>query len=204
MKIGIIGSGNVGGNLGCGWSAKGHEVLFGSRNPQSEHIQKLIEDAGSAARAGTLDEALAFGEVIVVALHWDILPQVLPEVEGDWTDKIVIDTTNRFTETSSSKSAAEDIADMLPGAKVVKAFNTIWAESLLQPAFGEQVATMFIAGDDEEAKSAVRHLVQGLGFEAVDAGSLHNAIYLETLTKFLVTLANTTFGRQIAFKLLRR
>ena len=204
MKIGIIGSGNVGGNLGRGWSAKGHEVLFGSRNPQSEHIQELIEEAGSAARAGTLDEALAFGEVIVIALHWDILPQVLPAIKGDWTDKIVIDSTNRFTETSSQQSAAEDIAEMLPDARVVKAFNTIWAESLLTPAFGEQVATMFVAGDDEEAKAAVRHLVQGLGFEAVDAGGLNNAIYLETLTKFLVTLANTTFGRQIAFKLLRR
>lgn len=204
MKIGIIGTGNVGSNLGRGWCSKGHEVLFGSRDPHSAAMQTLLEDAGSASRAGTLAEALAFGEVVVVALGWDVLPQVLPAIEGDWQGKIVIDPTNRFTETASTQSAAEDIQAMVPGAHVVKAFNSIWAESLLAPAFGEQVATMFIAGDDETAKATVRQLVQDLGFEVVDAGDLSTAIYLEMLTKFLVTLANKAFGRQIAFKLLRR
>ncbi len=203
MKIGILGAGNVGGQLGRGWSKQGHQVMFSSREPHSPKMQALLAEA-SGSRAGTVAETVAFGDVIVVAIHWDVLMSVLGEA-GDWTGKIVIDATNRFgpPPAGSVGSAAQDIAH-LTGASVVKAFNTIGAEHMSGGAtFGGQKATMFIAGDNADSKETVRVLAEQLGFEVADVGGLTLAGLLEDLTRLWIALARGGYGRNIAFKLLR-
>ena len=103
----------------------------------------------------------------------------------------------------SLPSAAEDIAKWVPEARVVKAFNSLGAEHLLNTQFGSQQADTFICGDDEAAKAVVKQLAEDIGFGVIDAGSLSNAHLLESLAKLWITLSRRV-GREIAFKLLQR
>lgn len=205
MKIGILGAGNVGVNLGKGWVKHGHEVMFSSREPYSDKMKALTAEVGSNTSAGTIAETVAFGEVVVIALPANAVEESLSPVK-EWAGKIVIDATNRFfpPKEGSAPSIAEDIARMLTGAQVVKAFNTIGAEQFLNPRFGDQQASMFICGDNHQAKTTVAHLAAELGFDVVDCGSLGQAVLLEGLAKLWVSLARGGGGRDIAFKLLRR
>jgi predicted dinucleotide-binding enzyme len=202
MNIGIIGAGTVGGRLGKGLAAKGHTVKFSSRAPQGEKMRALVAEAGQRASAGRAHETVAFGDIIIVALPWTSL-QAIVKSAGNWAGKTVIDATNRFGPSSSGLSAAEDLAQLIPDAKVVKAFNTIGVEHMVDPQFGHQKPTMFIAGDDAEAKTIAGKLAQELGFEVVDVGPLNTAGMLESLAQLWVTLARRD-GRDIAFKLLRK
>jgi 8-hydroxy-5-deazaflavin:NADPH oxidoreductase len=204
MKIGILGAGNIGGNLGKGWAAAGHEIVFGVRDPQSEKTTAAIAAAGPNARATSMREAVEFGEVVALAVPWQAVADALAEA-GDLGGKTLIDCTNRLGPLApgSAASSSEDVARLAPSARVVKAFNTFGYESLADPRYGALVATAFIAGDDERAKSTVARLAQDLGFEVEDAGPLANAALLESLTRLWIQLART-HGRTIAFALLRR
>lgn len=199
MKIGIVGGGIVGSNLGKGWAAKGHAVMFSSREPHSDKIKALLEEVGGNAQAGTVQETLDFGEVIAVALPWPGIEDVIRSTSG-WNNKVVIDATNRFA--PAATSAAEDMA-RLTGARVVKAFNTIGAEHYTHPVTGGQQVSMLIAGDDAEAKQITWALAEDLGFEVIDAGGLSQAALLEKLAQLWVSLTRGGYGRNIAFKLLR-
>lgn len=204
MNIGIMGSGFVGGNLGKGWAAKGHAIMFSSRTPESEKMKTLVAEAGSNTRAGTIQQTLAFGDVVVIALSWDAVEAVIADA-GEWSGKIVIDVTNRIRPSGGDPagSAGEAIAQRT-GARVIKAFNSIGAEHYLNPLFGDQAASMLICGDDAEAKSTVASLTAELGFDVVDAGPLSNARLLEGLAALWISLARGESGRDIAFKLLKR
>lgn len=208
MKIGIIGTGNVGGTLGSQWSAKGHEVVFGTRYPNSEKINHLLAPLGSNVSARNIRQAAGFGDVVVIAVPWSAVPDVLRQA-GDLSGKVVIDATNALKREDGpvallETSAAEEIAKLVPGAKVVKAFNYIGAEHLIDSQFGENRIDAYMAGDDHEAKDIVSSLAEELGFEAVDVGPLRNAKHLEGLAILWIHMASQGgFGRDIAFKLLR-
>jgi 8-hydroxy-5-deazaflavin:NADPH oxidoreductase len=199
MKVGIIGAGQVGTSLGKALTRVGHEVMFSSREPQSEKMQAVLKDVGAKASAGTVAEALAYGEVIALALRWDAVADAA-KVPG-WSGKIVIDMTNRFGG-SSPLSTAEDVA-ALTGARVVKALNTIGAEHYQNPRIGGQAATMFIAGDDAAAKQKAGQLISDIGFDVVDIGPLSAARHLDNLAAFWVYMSRSRLGRNVAFKLLR-
>lgn len=200
MKIGIIGSGNIGGTLGTLWAAKGHEIVFGVRDTQSEKVVKLLEKAGKNSCADSIAEAVQYGDVILVAVPWKAVTDVV-EQGGDWAGKIVIDATNRFG-VDSPNSGAEDLAQLIPDARVVKAFNAIGFNRLDKPELNGQTADIFICGDDDEAKAKVSALSKDIGFDVVDCGALANAELVESLARLWITLSRT-MGRDIAFKLLR-
>jgi hypothetical protein len=203
MKIGILGSGTVGSNMGRAWAASGHQVMFGSREPGGAKMRALLGEIGAGAAAGTAAEAVAFGDVIAIALPWTALPDVLASA-GDWSGKIVIDATNRFSDPpAGSASLTEDIARQT-GAHVVKALNTIGAEHYVDPTFSGQPATAFICGDDDGAKAAVASLVTDMGFEVIDIGPLSNAALLDNLARLWVALARSGFGRDFAFRILTK
>ncbi len=205
MNIGILGAGNVGGALGRLWAAQGHHVLFGVRTPQGDKVQRLVASIGPNAQAGTLPDAVAFGEVVLLAVGWPGPEEFLPEI-GGWTGKILIDATNRIGSPlpGPGESAAEDVARLAPGARVVKAFNTVGAGLYARPHFDGEAASMLLCGDDGEAKLIVGDLAADLGFEPVDAGPLGAAGLLEALGALWVHLATHGYGRDIAFRLLRR
>lgn len=210
MKIAVIGAGNVGGALGKLWAAKGHEVVFGVRGPQDAKLRQLMESTGGKAHASNIAEAASFGQVVVLATPWPAAHEAILSA-GNLSGKIVIDCTNPLASDLSGlvlgtdNSAGEEVARWAKDAYVVKAFNTIGAGRFADPWFGSQNATMFICGDDKDAKSTVSKLASDLGFDVVDAGALTASRLLEPLAMLWIHLAfHQGFGPAgHAFKLLR-
>ena len=175
MNIGIIGSGNIGANAAKLFAQAGHDVaVSNSRGPES--LQDLADEIGSKARAATVEEAADFGEVVLVAIPFfarDTLP--VEALDG----KIVIDATNYYPGRDGEidfdgLTSSELLARNIPGARLVKAFNTMYYETLAnegRPENGDRLV-LFVAGDDEAAKKTVSGLIGDIGFEPVDTGSL--------------------------------
>lgn len=205
FKIAIIGAGEVGVTLGKALAAKGHTIVFGVRDPNSEKARAALAALRDKAVVTNIPDAVAFADLIVLALPWPAAGEVAQSLAAPLSGKIVIDITNRFNPPpGSGPSAAEDLARLMPGAKIVKGFNTIGAKHFLDPLFGGKPATMFLCGDDAEAVTFVGWLAGDLGFEVVEAGPLGNAGMLESLAKLWVTLARSGLGRDIAFRLVKK
>jgi predicted dinucleotide-binding enzyme len=210
VKIGIIGSGNVGGALGTRWAKGGHTVTFGSRDPAGADMKQLLARAGSNARAAALADAAESGEVLLLATPWPATKEIVQGL-GDLSGKILIDATNPLLPDLSgmalpnTTSGAEQVAGWASGAKVVKAFNTVGSNIMEKPAFGADRPVLFFCGDDTGAKAKVKQLIDELGFESLDAGPLTQARVLEPFALLWISLAfKAGLGREIAFKLLRR
>ena len=181
MKIGIIGSGNIGANAAGLFVRAGHEVaLSNSRGGQG--LEALVSELGGKAKAATIEEAARFGEVVLVAIPFGKF-RTLPAHAFD--GKVVIDTGNyypqrdgKFAELENEETTSSELlASHLKGARLVKGFNTIWSEHLATQgdtgAAVEKRRAIFIAGDDSEAKEIVARLIKEIGFAAVDTGFLH-------------------------------
>jgi NADPH-dependent F420 reductase len=192
MNITILGAGNMGAALSKQFARAGHKVRIASRNEEKAR-------AAAAASPGALivqpADALADSGVVIVATGYaDAVPAL--KSLGSLAGKIVIDITNPLSADFMSltlghdTSAAEEIAKAVPGAEVVKAFNTVFAQVLAEgPAFANgQTAPVFVASDSERAKQTVQELVRSIGFKPVDAGPLRNARYLEPLAGFNIYL----------------
>jgi hypothetical protein len=212
MKIAIFGAGSVGGALGARLAAAGHQVYFGVPDPRGEKVKKLIAEIGLSAQAGTVAEAARQAEAVILATPWDATPQALRDA-GDLAGKIIVDCTNPLRMGSKglelaighNTSGAEQIAAMVPGAHVCKAFNQTGYGNMAQPNYGERRAVMFVCGDDEASRAKVCALSEAVGFETIDAGALRVARLLEPLAMLWIHLAFTTeLKRDFAFALLRR
>ena len=209
MKIAVIGSGNVGGALGRRWAEGGHDIVFGSRDPEGQKVQALVKSIGSKACATSLADAAKWGEVIVLATPWSAAQQSI-QAMGSLNGKILIDTNNplgpNFTlSVGHTTSAAEQVAGWAPGARVVKAFNVTGSGNMSNPDYGGQKLSMFICGDDAAAKAQVAHLAEELGFDVVDCGALVMARTLEPVAHLWVSLAYAQWlGPNFGFKLLKR
>ncbi len=211
MNIGIFGAGSMGGTLGRLWAAAGHHVMFGLRDVRSARAQLLPRDLSDRMQIGSLAVAAAFGEVILLAVPWEAAQAVVTSCAEPLSGKVLIDCTNPIKVDLSglllghSTSAAEEIANWAPKARVVKAFNTIGAGTLEDARYGDHSASVFVCGDDEPAKSLVAGLAEQIGFEVIDAGDLIEARYIEPLAMLWIHLAmRGNFGSKIAIKLLRR
>jgi NADPH-dependent F420 reductase len=209
MNIGVIGTGNVGGTLGSRWARNGHSVIFGSRRPESDDVKSVIDAAVKTARAADLQQAVQSSDVLLLATPWPATQQVVQGLTG-LRNKVLIDATNPIRPDLSGletmeTSAAEQIAQWAPDAKVVKAFNTVGAGIMANPRFGSERAVLFYCGDDAEAKKVVKQLADELGFDAGDAGALNQARVLEPFAMLWVSLAlKYGYGLEFAFKLIQR
>ncbi|HXX59010.1 MAG TPA: NADPH-dependent F420 reductase [Thermodesulfovibrionales bacterium] len=210
MNIGIIGSGKMGSGLGKIWAKKGHQIIFSF----SRDAAKLDELAKSVpnARTGSLREAVEKSEVVLLSVAWSQVTEAMNSA-GPFEGKLVIDCTNPLKPDISdlalgcTTSAAEEVAKLAPGAKVVKAFNTAFAEVYHASSrlFGSRLPTMFFCGDDDAAKNIVSRLIVDAGFGPVDAGPLKSARYLEPVAMLMIQLAyGRGMGTNIAIDLIRR
>ena len=177
MKIGVVGSGRVGSALGSVWVKKGHAVMFSSRN--IEHDKALAAKLGPGARAGTPREAAAFGEVLLVSVPYGALPDVGKDLAGLLKGKVVIDTCNPFpgrdgeiAEWARKKGAGIASAELLPGARLVRAFNAVGAGRMGSVHEEPGRVGMPIAGDDARAIEVASRLIRDIGFEPVLVGGL--------------------------------
>jgi 8-hydroxy-5-deazaflavin:NADPH oxidoreductase len=177
MRIGIVGAGRIGGNAGALFARAEHEVMFsGSRDPAK--LERLAADAGGA-RTGSPREAVEFGEVVMFSVPWRAVDDVLAQT-GSLEGKVVIDTTNQYGEggwEQLPKPALQVNAERMPGARVVKSFNTL--TSGFQAEAGGRGVAMFLAGEDAEAKQLVAGLIRDIGFEPVDVGGLAEVSIME-------------------------
>jgi predicted dinucleotide-binding enzyme len=177
MKIGIVGSGNVGGTLGGVWVKAGHEVMFSSRN--LDHDKALAAKLGPNARAGTPREAAAFGDVVMVSVPYRALPEVGKELAGILKGKVVIDTCNPIVgrdgdiaKWAREKGAGLASAELLPGARLVRAFNAVGAGRMGTVHEQPGRIGMPITSDDPQAVAIASRLIRDIGFEPVLVGGL--------------------------------
>jgi 8-hydroxy-5-deazaflavin:NADPH oxidoreductase len=190
MKIGIIGKGHVGTALAAGLRRKGHEIRFGTRDPK--------EPATAA---------VAFGDVVILAVPYEAIPEVLSKTCAELVNKTLIDVTNVLTPEGGlaigcTTSGAEEIQRQLPKTKVVKAFNTVFAKNQNTGHINNQQLTAFIAGNDPEARTTVARLASDIGFLPLDCGDLTEARYLEPMGLLIINLAFTqSLGTGIGFVL---
>jgi 8-hydroxy-5-deazaflavin:NADPH oxidoreductase len=209
MKIAVIGSGHVGSALGERWAKGGHQVVYGSRDPHGEKVQAVVRAAGPNASATTAAQAVANADVVLLATPWSAAEETVRGLGNSLSGKVLIDANNPMgpggLAVSGNTSAAEQIAGWARGARVVKAFNTTGSGNMLDPNYDSQPVTMFICGDDENAKKMAAQLAQELGFDVTDAGPLTMARYLEPLAALWISLAyGRGMGPNIAFRLMKR
>ena len=177
MKIGIIGSGRVGGAVGGAWVKAGHEVMFSSLNIEDD--KKLAASLGGGARAGTPREAAAFGAVLLISVPYKALPSVGKDLGDLIKGKIVIDTSNPIVArdgdmavAAREKGAGLASMEFLPGARIVRAFNAVGAARMAEAASKSERAGMPIAGDDQAAIATASSLIRDVGYEPVLVGTL--------------------------------
>lgn len=182
MDITIIGTGNMARGIATRALAGGHAVtLLGTDQGKA---QALASELPGDVRTGAVGDPLA-GEVVVLAVWYQALDDVLGRYTGQLTGKTVVDITNPVDPESyapltiGAGSAAQEIAGKAPGAKVVKAFNTTFAGSLVEGRVGDEPLDVFVASDDEDAKATVRELAESAGLRVLDAGPLAHARQLE-------------------------
>jgi hypothetical protein len=209
MEIAIVGPGKLGSALGKLWVRSGHQVTVTfSRDPAK--LDAIAAEIG--ARAATVREAIADSDVVALTTKWSAVPDALAQA-GSLAGKTVLDCTNtmspRTTEDGQveTRACAEVLATMVPGAHVVKTFNQAFEQILHADSrlFGELKPTMFYCGDDDHAKRVAAQLIEQTDFEAVDAGPLENARYIEAYAVLVIRLGHTLgLGTDIAMKLLRR
>ncbi len=199
MNIAIIGTGNVAQPLGSLLQGASHRVIFGSRQTTGDRITSV-------------EEAAKQGELVILAVPYETALELASraDIQQALTGKIVIDITNPLAadymslRVGHTSSAAERIQERLHGARVVKAFNTIFADVLSAKVQGEAVAaTVFVASDDADAKAQVLTLASEMGFASVDSGALTNARYLEPVTELAIQLAyGQGLGTRLGFQLI--
>lgn len=211
MKVGILGSGVVGQALGKGFISRGHEVKIGTR--ETSKLDAWVKENGAKASAGSFADAAKFGDIVVLATLGNAVESVLGLAGKDSFDgKVVIDTTNplKFEPNQMpslyvgfSDSLGEQVQRWLPKAKVVKAFNTIGNQYMVDPNFPEGKPDMFIGGDDKDAKAKVTQICKDFGFAGViDLGGISASRYLEPMCIAWVHHGIISGGWNHAFKML--
>lgn len=206
MKIAVIGTGMVGGVLGGRWSQMGHKVMYGVRSMENERATALLNEH---SELGGIAEACAWADVVTLAVPYEAIGDALTAA-GDLKGKVLLDCTNPLAgldglQVGTTSSAAEQVRELAPGAKVVKIFNTVGYNVMADPVFPDGKAEMFYAGDDEGAKQVAHNLAFELGFDPIDAGPLTQSRLLEPLALLWITLAyQQGLGREIGLRLLRR
>jgi predicted dinucleotide-binding enzyme len=205
-KIAVIGTGDVAGALGPEFAAQGHTIVYGSRDPDRDDVRALVARTGRGASAAGQREAVADADIVVLAVPGTVAEQVTKDL-GDLAGKIVIDPTNRvgrdpsggmaYDKPANAESNAELVQRAAPGARVVKAFNTLNVRQMVDPETAGGPITIAMAGDDAEAKAVVAELISGRGLEPWDLGPLRFARVLEEL--LVVWAHSLTQGRQFNY-----
>jgi NADPH-dependent F420 reductase len=199
--IAIIGTGDVAGALGPAFSAQGHTIVFGSRNPDGNKARDVVDKTGQGASVTTPSHAASDADIVVLAVP-GMLARDIAKGLGDLSGKIVIDPTNPMERRlmtfhhAVETSNAEMIQSLAPNAKVVKAFNTLSWKTMNDPESAGGPVSIPIAGNDRRAKNVVANLVKGMGLEPIDVGGVENAHWVEGM---LILWINNRFSTRDSF-----
>jgi predicted dinucleotide-binding enzyme len=196
MRIGILGSGLMGGKLGTLFARTGHEVVFSYARSRTK-LERLAREAGGTAQAGTPKEAAQDADAILLAVHWSRVDDVLDQA-GGLPGKVIITCSLPMNEADTelvvahTSSGAEELAKKASGAAVVSAFGSVPSEVLF-PVFEARATgtlpNLLYCGDDDEAKEVAAQLIRDVGFDPTDVGPLSSARYIEPFTMLIAKLA---------------
>jgi predicted dinucleotide-binding enzyme len=214
MKIGVLGTGDVGRSLGTGFVALGHDVKMGARDANNEKAAAWVAKAGAHASAGTFADAARFGDVVVIATAWSGTENAL-KLAGPQSvaGKVVIDATNPLffapnappaLALGHTDSGGEQVQRWLPEARVVKAFNTIGNAHMFKPSFPGGPPDRFLCGNDADAKKTVSDICAAFGHGVIDVGGIEGARLLEPMCMLWVAYGLRTGSWNHAFRLLRK
>lgn len=192
--IAMIGTGSVGGALGPRFAGLGERIVYGSRTPEAERIAALVERTSAGTKALAPEAAARACGTIVLAVPFSAVEPLLRSF-GNLDGKLIIDVTNPLGVSAGREvaievpagSGGELVQSLAPGARVVKAFNTIYYTKMAVPATAGGPVSVLISGDDAAAKARVAKLASGIGFEPVDVGGLRTARYTEAMALLLVS-----------------
>ncbi len=208
MRIGILGSGLMGGKLGTIFARAGHEVVF-SYARSEQKLKRLALEAGGKARAGTPREAAQEAEALLLAVHWSRIDDVLYQA-GDLSGKVILTCSlpmnieNTELVITNSSSGAEELAKKAPKARIVCAFNTVPSEVLCGVYEARRKAhrpSLVYCGDEERSKAVAAEVIREVGFEPVDAGPLRIARYTEPFALLIAQLAyEGDHGPELAYR----
>jgi len=199
--IAIIGTGDVAHALGPEFALQGHTIVYGSRKPERDSVQELVAETGNGARAATQKEAIMDADIVVLAVPGMLVMEIVPGL-GDLSDKIIIDPTNPMERSLLSfshaveSSNAEMIQAMAPDADVVKAFNTLGWQTMIDPTESGGPVSVPLAGDSGKAKRKVAELAEGMGLDPIDLGGIENAHWIEGM---LILWINNRFSTRDSF-----
>lgn len=204
MNIAIIGSGNVGGALATQWIKAGHRVLIGAKFPLSDKNKLLATQIGEE-KFTSVENAVRASEVILIATPATVIFDIIDQM-GEVTDKVIIDASNAVMKSPEPYKTVYHCLVDKTNARVVKCFNTTGFENMLNPVYGGEGIDMFMAGDDDDAKSVAKQLALDCGFgSCIDFGKSDKVELLEKLALAWINLAIMQGqGRDIAFKVVRR
>jgi 8-hydroxy-5-deazaflavin:NADPH oxidoreductase len=211
MRVGILGSGLMGGKLGTIFAQAGHDVVFSYARSKAK-LQRLARNAGKTARAGTPSEAAKEADALLLAVHWSRVSDLLTQA-GDLSGKVIVtcslpmDADDTRLIIGSTSSGAEELAKMLPKARVVSAFNTVPSEVLFDVFEAKRRKTrpsLVYCGDDQSSKDVTDELIRDVGFDPVDAGPLRIARYTEPFALLVAQLAyEGEDGPELAYRFQR-
>lgn len=201
MKIGILGSGNIGGTLGRKWAGKGHTIKYGVRNVTDPKHQALIGRGGGDMTVAAMAEAASFGEVVVLAIPGSAVEPLLAAAGSALAGKIVIDAANRMSQ--ADINSLRLIAEQAPSARLYRAFNSLGWENFANPQLGGSQIDLFYCGDPGDTRPVVAGLIADIGLRPIYVGDLTQVEVVDNLTKLWFALAfGQGYGRRLAFKLL--
>jgi hypothetical protein len=214
MKIGILGTGEVGKALAAGFLGKGDSVMMGSRDAANPKLVEWVKGAGPKASGGTFADVAAWADLVVLATLWSGTENALKLAGADrLKGKVVMDATNPLVfkpnqppslALGHTDSGGEQVQRWLPGAKVVKVYNTVGNAHMVHPKFPGGPPDMFICGNDAGAKQTVSGICAAFGWPTIDCGGIEGSRLLEPLCILWVQYGFSTGGWNHAFKLLRK
>ena len=211
MRVGILGSSDVAKSLARGFLKQGQQVMLGSREPAK--LAGWVSENGKSASSGTFSETAKFGELVVLAVHGTKSVEAIQMAQPDnFKGKVVIDATNPLDMTGGvpklvgglGTSSGELIQKALPGAFVVRAFNTVGNAHFYRPEFAGGPPDMFLCGDDAKAKEQVSRICKDFGWNPIDVGGIVLSHYLEATAMVWIVTAIIGGHWNQAFKLLRK
>jgi predicted dinucleotide-binding enzyme len=208
MKIGILGSGLMGGKLGTIFARAGHDVVFSYSHSKAK-LEKLARDSGGQARAGSPAEAARDADALLLAVHWSRVDDVLKKA-GDLSGKVIVTCSLPMNDDDTelviahTSSGAEELAKKIPKGRIVSAFSTVPSEvlfSVFESARNGARPSLVYCGKDKSAKKVAAQLISDAGFEPVDAGPLKVARYIEPFVLLIAQLAyEGTRGPALAYR----
>jgi predicted dinucleotide-binding enzyme len=201
MKIAILGAGNIGGTLAKKWLGAGHEVIFGVRDAASPKTIAALDSAGGKIRAASMEEAVRFGEVVLISVPWRAVPELMDAQAAGLQNKIILDATNNFA--GPVINNLETIREKAPSAAIYRAFNTLGWEVFANPRIGSAQSDMFYCGPDGAQRPAVEKLIDEIGLRPIWVGDNDRAAIVDAVGSLWVTLVRQPGRtRHLAFKLL--